>query len=69
MQVTKLKKKPRVIRDRFKTTAVYWVAEKFKCTTAFVYASIRGDYNTGMSDDVKAAYNQKYSQLKNALEA
>lgn len=71
MQGTKVRKKPvkRVIRDRFKTTAVYWVAEKFNCTTAFVYATIRGDYDTGISGEVKNAFNKKYSQLQKALEA
>jgi hypothetical protein len=68
MVKTKPKKK-RVIRDRIKTLAAYWTAEKFECTTAFVYASARGLYVTGISGEVKEAYNEKYSQLKKALEA
>lgn len=69
MPNTKLIKKKRVVRDRVKTAAVYWVSQNFNCTTAFVYASIRGDYTTGISDEVVTAFNQKYDALKQALNA
>jgi hypothetical protein len=65
----KVEKKKRVIRDRNKTTTVEWVAEKFEVSTAYVYAALRGDRTDGITDEIKVAFNKKYSQLKNALEA
>lgn len=67
MTKTKTTKKKRVIRDRVKTLAAYWTANKFECTTAFVYASARGLYVTGISGEVKAAYEAKYSEIEKAL--
>ena len=69
MLKTKLKKKPRVIRDRTKTLAVNKVAEDFAIANNSVYAILRGDYTSPISDEVKRAFTKKYSQLKKALEA
>lgn len=70
--MTNVSKKPRIIRDRIKTAAVHWVVAKFKCSEAFVYATLRGDYahtsESELSREVKKAFNAKYQELKKAME-
>ncbi len=69
MLKTKLKKKPRVIRDQTKTLAVKKIAEDFGIANNSVYAILRGDYTSPISDEVKRAYTKKYSQLQKVLAA
>lgn len=67
--MSKVEKKKRVIRDRNKTTTVELIARKFQVSTAYVYAALRGDRTDGITEEIKAAFNKKYSELKKALEA
>lgn len=71
MQETNVRKKPakRVVRDRTKTLAVNYVAAQLQIAQNSVYAILRGDQKSPIEDEVKRAYEKKYSQLKQALEA
>jgi hypothetical protein len=55
------------IADRIKTIAVHAVAKECSVTTAYVYGVVKGTYINGKSDDVKKAYNEKYTELQQIL--
>jgi hypothetical protein len=67
-KMANLQKRKRRILDRNKTTTVEWVAKKFSVSTAYVYAALRGDRTDGITAEIIAAFNKKYSQLQKALE-
>lgn len=62
--MTKVAKKQFKSIDRVKTQSVIWVAQQFGCSTAYVYAVIRGERE---QDEVKRAYESKYSEIKKVL--
>ncbi len=65
--MTKVIKKQPVKRDRVKKLAVVAVHKQFGCTEAYVYAVIRGDEKDGQADEIKKAYDKKYSEIKKVL--
>jgi hypothetical protein len=67
MKQSKVTKKNHV-RDRSKTQAVNWTASKFKVTSAYVYGVLAGTFNSGIADEIKKSFNEKYNELKIILE-
>lgn len=66
--MTNLKRKYTTVkRDREKKQAVVFVATKFDVTEQYVYGVLRGTFNSGIADEIKQLFNQKYSELKKVL--
>lgn len=53
--------------DAKKAEVVKYVAKQFGVTEGYVRMCITGVANTGQSDDIRCAFNQKYAQLKALL--
>lgn len=59
--------KKTVRRDREKTQAVYWVAEKFEVTIQYVYGVLNGQHTAGRHEEIKKAFQEKYNELQSIL--
>lgn len=59
--------KKRTGHDRIKTQTVFYVANMFNVSTAYVYGVLRGDFKGVTPDEIKKAFDVKYAELKKAL--
>lgn len=67
MKQPKIVKKKRTARDRAKTLAVSWTAQKFSVSTQYVYGVLVGSFTSASADEIKTAFDKKYSELKSEL--
>ena len=54
-------------RDRIKTIAVRWAAEKFGVDKNYVYGILKGTHVAGQCEEIKKAFDEKYKELKGIL--
>lgn len=59
--------KKRTGHDRVKTQTVFFIAEQFKVSSAYVYGTLRGDCVGTVPDEIKKAFYKKYNELKKVL--
>ncbi|MCZ2393382.1 MAG: hypothetical protein LC105_05980 [Chitinophagales bacterium] len=66
-EYTKTQRKRRVT-DSLRTASIKQVAKEYQVTEQYVYGAINGSHNSGITSELKKAYERKYNNLKQAIE-